>query len=241
MFDWNFSPSHTSSEPFSQTPVRASTELYLRFTLDMARSHGFRSTACNCRPVKTRFPSGSAPEALNLASIRNSPDRSTKSTRSRLSLLTISLLIAQSIPLWFHSKPFGLLVFRECPCKLRSSDAGPRLQCSPYVLFEEPASSLFCTARKLTLSNDISLPQLVNIWFQVLFHSPPGVLFTFPSQYYALSVTKKYLGLRGGPRSFRQGFTCLVLLWIPPCQLGFRVRDFHPLWSAFPKLFCYPH
>ena len=34
------------------------------------------------------------------------------------------------------------------------------------------------------------VPQLVNIWFQVLFHSPPGVLFTFPSQYYALSVTK---------------------------------------------------
>ena len=33
------------------------------------------------------------------------------------------------------------------------------------------------------------LPQLVNTGFQVLFHSPPGVLFTFPSQYYALSVT----------------------------------------------------
>ena len=29
---------------------------------------------------------------------------------------------------------------------------------------------------------------LVNIRFQVLFHSPPGVLFTFPSWYYALSV-----------------------------------------------------
>ena len=28
------------------------------------------------------------------------------------------------------------------------------------------------------------LPLLVNIEFQVLFHSPPGVLFTFPSQYY---------------------------------------------------------
>ena len=27
------------------------------------------------------------------------------------------------------------------------------------------------------------LRQLVNTWFQVLFHSPPGVLFTFPSQY----------------------------------------------------------
>ena len=36
----------------------------------------------------------------------------------------------------------------------------------------------------------MALPQFVNTGFQVLFHSPPGVLFTFPSQYYALSVTK---------------------------------------------------
>ena len=35
-----------------------------------------------------------------------------------------------------------------------------------------------------------ALPQFVSTGFQVLFHSPPGVLFTFPSQYYALSVTK---------------------------------------------------
>ena len=60
------------------------------------------------------------------------------------------------------------------------------------------------------------------------------MLFTFPSQYYALSVTKKYLALRGGPRSFRQGFSCLVLLWILPGGLGFRIRGFHPLWRDFP-------
>ena len=82
------------------------------------------------------------------------------------------------------------------------------------------------------------VPQLVNIWFQVLFHSPPGVLFTVPSQYYALSVTKEYLALRGGPRVFSQGSTCLDLLWIPPCQLAFHLRGFHPLWLAFPKPFC---
>ena len=81
------------------------------------------------------------------------------------------------------------------------------------------------------------VPQLVNTGFQVLFHSPPGVLFTFPSQYYALSVTKEYLGLRGGPRLFPQGSTCLVVLWIPPCQFVFHVRGFHPLWQAFPKPF----
>ena len=82
------------------------------------------------------------------------------------------------------------------------------------------------------------LPQLVNTGFQVLFHSPTGVLFTFPSQYYALSVTKEYLALRGGPRLFHQGFSCLDVLWIPPCLLTFRLRGFHPLWLAFPKPFC---
>ena len=78
------------------------------------------------------------------------------------------------------------------------------------------------------------LPQLVDTGFQVLFHSPPGVLFTFPSQYYALSVTKEYLALRGGPRAFPQGFTCLVVLWILLSLPAFHVRGFHPLWPAFP-------
>ena len=84
------------------------------------------------------------------------------------------------------------------------------------------------------------LPQLVNTGFQVLFHSPPGVLFTVPSQYYALSVTKEYLALGGGPPDFRQGSTCLVLLRIPPAPLRFRIRGFHPLWLAFPIPFFYP-
>ena len=82
------------------------------------------------------------------------------------------------------------------------------------------------------------VPQLVNTGFQVLFHSPPGVLFTFPSQYYALSVTKQYLALGGGPPSFPQGFTCLVVLRIPSVPSRFRLRGFHPLRLAFPKPFC---
>ena len=41
------------------------------------------------------------------------------------------------------------------------------------------------------------------------------VLFTVPSQYYALSVTKEYLALGGGPPDFLQGSTCLVVLRIP--------------------------
>ena len=56
------------------------------------------------------------------------------------------------------------------------------------------------------------LSLLVNTGFQVLFHSPPGVLFTFPSRYYALSVIS-YLGLDGGPPCFPPGFTCPAVLW----------------------------
>ena len=51
----------------------------------MVRSPGFGSTSCySTRPFKTRFRFGSAAQPLNLATQRNSPARSTKSTRSRL-------------------------------------------------------------------------------------------------------------------------------------------------------------
>ena len=69
----------------------------------------------------------------------------------------------------------------------------------------------------------IVLPLLVNTGFQVLFHSPPGVLFTFPSRYYSLSVTKSYLALGGGPPCFPPDSSCPVVLWYwlrPSLALG---------------------
>ena len=54
--------------------------------------------------------------------------------------------------------------------------------------------------------------------FQVLFHSPSGVLFTFPSRYYPLSVTDSYLALEDGPPGFSQGFTCPGLLGVRASQ-----------------------
>ena len=73
------------------------------------------------------------------------------------------------------------------------------------------------------------LSLLVNTGFQVLFHSPPGVLFTFPSRYYALSVTRTYLGLEGGPPGFPPDSSCPVVLWILTACFRFRVRDSYPL------------
>ena len=103
--------------------------------------------------------------------------------------------------------------------------SAPHLWC-----LTSPASATRRTVlQKVRGPSYIDVPQLVNTGFQVLFHSPPGVLFTFPSQYYALSVTEEYLALEGGPSCFPQGFPCLVVLWILPASHQFRLRDFHPL------------
>ena len=87
---------------------------------------------------------------------------------------------------------------------------------------------------KSTISPIDGLYVLVGTGFQVLFHSPSGVLFTFPSQYYTLSVTREYLGLEGGPPVFPPGFTCPAVLWILSRCLKFRLHDSHILWCAFP-------
>src|SRR5699024_7866488 len=75
----------------------------------------------------------------------------------------------------------------------------------------------------------IPLSLLVNTGFQVLFHSPPGVLFTFPSRYYALSVTISYLGLGGGPPRFPPDSSCPAVLWYRLASRPFRVRGYYPL------------
>ena len=80
---------------------------------------------------------------------------------------------------------------------------------------------------------------LVSIRFQVLFHSPPGVLFTFPSRYYSLSVTWSYLALGDGPPVFRQDFSCPDVLRIPLTFSQFRLRDSYPLRCGFPTVFNY--
>ena len=80
---------------------------------------------------------------------------------------------------------------------------------------------------------------LVSIRFQVLFHSPPGVLFTFPSRYYSLSVTWSYLAFGDGPPSFHQDSSCPGVLWILLASSRFRVRGCHPLWPTFLDMFLY--
>ena len=124
-----------------------------------------------------------------------------------------------------RSPGFGSTVTDSLALLRLGFPSAPHLQCLTL-----PATVTRRTVLQKVRGRAINaLPQFVNTGFQVLFHSPPGVLFTFPSQYYALSVTKEYLALGGGPPDFPQGSTCLVVLWILPALLEFHVRDFHPL------------
>ena len=94
-----------------------------------------------------------------------------------------------------------------------------------------PLTSLHVMTRRLILQkarrHPCGLRPLAGPWFQVLFHSPPGVLFTFPSRYYALSVAAEYLALEGGPPCFRQDSTCPdVLRYALGCPSDFAYGAF---------------
>src|SRR5918992_562435 len=85
-----------------------------------------------------------------------------------------------------------------------------------------------------------TLPRLVGTRFQVLFHSAPAVLFTIPSRYYPLSVTREYLGLAGGPARFTRDFSGPVLLGNHTSKpLTFQLRGSYPLRRAFRMPFAY--
>ena len=61
------------------------------------------------------------------------------------------------------------------------------------------------------------LLRLVGTRFQVLFHGPsPGYFSPFPHGTSALSVTREYSGLGGGPPGFTRTFTGSVLLGNTP-------------------------
>ena len=88
---------------------------YPHFSLLMDRSPGFGSITCNfIRPVKTRFPCAFGTEYLKLAAYNNSPDHSTKGTRSHFNVL--SLLVSTRFQVLFHSPPGVLFTFPSRYC-----------------------------------------------------------------------------------------------------------------------------
>ena len=76
---------------------------------------------------------------------------------------------------------------------------------------------------------------LVNIGFQVLFHSPPGVLFTFPSRYWSTIAHQGVFSLSRWSSILPSGFlVSRRTQGLPRLPPRLRIREFHPLRCAFP-------
>ena len=85
----------------------------------------------------------------------------------------------------------------------------------------------------------VSLLLLVGIRFQVLFHSPPGVLFTFPSQYWFTIGRLVVFSLRRWSSRIPTGFLVSRSTWVPNLRepSSCRLQGYHLLWPTFPELF----
>ena len=76
---------------------------------------------------------------------------------------------------------------------------------------------------------------LVGARFQVLFHSPLGGLFTFPSRYWFAIGHRRVFSLGGWSPRIRTGFHVSGTTRVPASEAaGFRVRGSYPLRPAFP-------
>src|ERR1700742_4027805 len=80
------------------------------------------------------------------------------------------------------------------------------------------------------------LRPLVGTRFQVLFHSPSGVLFTFPSRYLSAIGHQGVLSLGGWSPQIQSAFHGSGPTQVPHRESArFRLRDDCPLWCAVPR------
>ena len=89
--------------------------------------------------------------------------------------------------------------------------------------------------QKVRYRTNIVLYLLVNTGFQVLFHSPPGVLFTFPSRYWFAIGHRVVFSLSGWSPMIPAGFHVPRRTQVPPRSMSsLRIRVSHPLRIPFP-------
>ena len=87
---------------------------------------------------------------------------------------------------------------------------------------------------KSTTSHLNVLCLLVNIGFQVLFHSPPGVLFTFPSRYYSTIGHQVVFSLMGWSPHIHTRFH------VPRITLDTIMLTYLSFTGLSPSMVCFP-
>ena len=117
---------------------------------------------------------------------------------------------------------------------LAFATAAPHGLTSPHITNSQAHSSKGTPSPLLR-----RLRRFVSKRFQVLFHSPPGVLFTFPSRYWSAIGHQEVFRLIGWSRQIHTRFhgpgATRETRTINNCR--FHVRDSHPLRCAVPNDF----
>jgi hypothetical protein len=130
---------------------------------------------------------------------------------------------------WLDHSVSGLLPATERPVQTR-------FRCAfAYRLKLAANRNSLTHYTKGTPSPYLRLRLLVGIRFQVSFTPLSGCFSPFPHGTCALSVTREYLGLEGGPPTFRQDFTCPALLTDP---LVFTHTGLSPAPAGLSRPFC---
>lgn len=106
---------------------------------------------------------------------------------------------------------------------------------SPHGLTSPLSSNSQAHSSKGTLSPLLGrLERFVSRRFQVLFHSPPGVLFTFPSRYLSAIGHLGVFRLTRWSWQIHTGFLGPRATWDTLRAIAtFRLRGWHPLWRGF--------
>ena len=117
--------------------------------------------------------------------------------------------------------------------RLAFATAAPHGLTSPHITNSQAHSSKGTPSPLLR-----RLRRFVSKRFQVLFHSPPGVLFTFPSRYLSAIGHQGVFRLSGWSRQIHTEFHGLGATWDEFKESArFRVRGSHPLRRPLPEAF----
>ena len=133
---------------------------------------------------------------------------------------------------WVDHPVSGLLRLTVALLRLGFPSA-PHLQC-----LTSPATVTRRTVLQKVRGRAINaLPQFVNTGFQVLFHSPPGVLFTFPSRYLSSIGHQVVFSLGGWSPLLRSGFLVSRVTPDPAVRLPTSPTGISPSSSDLPRSF----
>ena len=138
---------------------------------------------------------------------------------------------------WVDRFGFGsAATYLSSPC---SDSLSLRLRCFSTLTSHVTSNSPDHNAKGTQSGAQVPLLPLAGTRFQDLFHSPPGVLFTFPSRYWCTIGHGRVFSLGGWSPQIPTGFLVSRRTQVPkPLTDGvFRIRGSHPLWRAFPGRF----